>query len=62
VTLLTVFAYVGYTQLSIFIIQPGGVLAVVSRSDTVITRLPYSDALYVWSTGGACYDRWSLTG
>ena len=35
----------------------GATLAALARRDEPLLRLPYSKALYSWSTGGAEYDR-----
>lgn len=35
----------------------GVVLGRVGSADVILLRLPYSDTLYLWSTGGIRYDR-----
>lgn len=35
----------------------GVVLGKVASADVILLRLPYSDTLYAWSTGGVRYDR-----
>ena len=35
----------------------GIVLGKVAENMTIYARLPYSESLYRWSTGGATYDR-----
>ena len=35
----------------------GAVLAKVGNEDFIIARLPYSETLYLWSTGGYTYSR-----
>ena len=55
-----------YTQLTIFVVaQMGGVsllcrgavLGGIGKSDALIARFPYSDFLYLASTGGKRYER-----
>ena len=35
----------------------GAVLAKLGNEDVIIARLPYSEILYLWSTGGHTYSR-----
>ena len=35
----------------------GAVLAKLRNEDVIIVRLPYSETLYLWSTGGRTYSR-----
>ena len=35
----------------------GAVLAKLGNEDVIIVRLPYSETLYLWSTGGRTYSR-----
>lgn len=35
----------------------GAVLAKLGKEDVIIVRLPYSEALYLWSTDGHTYSR-----
>ncbi len=35
----------------------GAVLAKIANEDVIIARLPYSETLYLWSTGGRTYSR-----
>ena len=35
----------------------GSVLAKLSDEDVIIARFPYSETLYLWSTGGHTYSR-----
>lgn len=35
----------------------GAILAKLGNEDIIIARLPYSESLYLWSTGGRIYSR-----
>ena len=42
---------------SVNLLCRGAILAKLVNEDVIIVRLPYSETLYLWSTGGRTYSR-----
>lgn len=45
------------TQGGVNLICRAAVMGAVGQNATIYARLPYSETLYLWSTGGTTYDR-----